>query len=387
MRILWWNGALLLWLAGLPGLLVAQPGDWMSLQRRLVEIYEENKQSLVRVKAAYPADEGEAEPKPKVIIGTGFFISNRGLVLTNASIVYEPERVWIEHRGIAYAAEVVGSDQMSNLALLRIDTLPKEFGFLHLTDSPELPEIGGLVVRISMPLEFEATPELGLIAGYESRFGGRFFPCKYIRTTVDAGLGDGGAAYLDLSGRLIGMQVVSIPEVGSTYVLPARAALRLRDDFLFSGEIQYGWIGFEVREESSVENGKRLVLAKVMPGTPAEEVGLLADDVLLRIGDYPVRTVDDLRNAMFYARVGQYIGVHVRRGGERLEFSVRLAERPDDEPLQVIRPIEPARTPVSPMRSPSESEEGELRDPRFRASSRFPQEAERNDDVPLEKPE
>lgn len=353
----------------------------------MVEIYEENKPAIVRVKAVFEPEDGETSPQ--VVIGTGFFISNSGLVLSNASIISQPERqperVWVEHEGVGYAAGVVGYDHTSNLALLRLDTLPRSFAFLHLTDGPDLPPIGGFVVRLSMPLEFEATPELGTVAGFESRFGGRFFPCKFIRTSVDAAPGDGGAAYLDLSGRLIGLQVGSLPEVGSTYVLPARAAMRLRDDFLFYGEIQYGWIGFEVREVSSVEDGERLVLAEVMEDTPAEKVGLRAEDVLLQVGDYPVRTVDDLRNAMFYARVGQYIQLQVRRDGEVHELAVRLGKRPDDEPLQVVRPVEAPRGPVSPV-YPSEGR-GQARSPFFPERDHLPDKEEDARQVPLKKPE
>jgi S1-C subfamily serine protease len=335
-----------------------QGSDWMSLQRRIVEIYEENRDALVRVKAAY---EGLAEQSPpELVIGTGFFISNRGLILTNSSVVDNPNfprapsRVWVQHRGVAYSAEVVGADRSSNLALLRLDTLPAEFGFLHLVDSAELPPIGQFLVRLSMPLEFDPTPELGMVAGYESRFGGHFFPCKYIRTTLPSALGDGGSAFIDLSGRLVGLQVASLAEVNSTYFLPSRAALRLRDDFLFSGEVAYGWIGFEVREESSVRDGERLILGEIIPDTPAQRVGLQVDDVLLEIGEYPIRTVDDLRNAMFYTRVGQYVEVKVRRNDEPVEFTVRLDKRPANEPLEVIRPIDPPAGSISPVSERSE---------------------------------
>lgn len=381
MRPRWCRGALLIWLVGLFQPLAAQQGDWMALQRRLVEIYEENKDSLVRVKAAYDSDTGEGGPQ--VVIGTGFFISNQGLVLTNASVVHQPDRVWVEHRDVGYSAEVVGSDASSNLALLRLDTLPREFGYLHLADSTEMPAIGRFVIRLSMPLDFAPTPDLGLVAGFESRFGGRFFPCKYIRTSIGAAPGDGGAAYLDLSGRLVGLQVGSLPEVGATYVLPARAAMRLRDDFLFTGEISYGWIGFEVREESNVQSGKRLALAEVIPGAPAEDAGLRADDILVRVGEFSVKSVDDLRNAMFYTRVGQYVTVGVHRDGQPMEFSVRLAERPADEPMEIIRPLNPSRETFSPMRPQSSADP--LEDPRFPVSPRAAQDEEKSGRVPLQK--
>jgi S1-C subfamily serine protease len=215
-----------------------------------------------------------------------------------------------------------------------------------------MPRLGSFVLRISMPLEFAASPNLGIISGLESRFGERFFPCTYIRTSIPAGPGDGGSAYFDLTGRLLGIQVGSLPDVSASYILPARAALRIRDDLLFSGTVTYGWMGFEVEIRSSIHNGRQLVLSQVFTESPAEAAGLIEEDILVQIGDYPIHVLDDLRNAMFYMRVGQYVDVLVDRKGERRRFSVKILARPENEPMQVIEPSEPA-PPIEPLKEKS----------------------------------
>ncbi|MDX2108779.1 MAG: trypsin-like peptidase domain-containing protein [Verrucomicrobiota bacterium] len=323
--------AILLASLTLCSMLGAADADFLSLQRRLGELFKENVDSIVRVKAAYKSEkEGE---KPQVVIGTGFFISRDGYILTNASIAYKPDRLWVEHKNISYSARVIGEDLPANLALIQIDTKPAHFTFFQLADSPEMPESGTILLRISAPLDFEPSPAFGIVSGRESRFAQRFFPCAYIRTTIPAGPGDGGAAYLDLNGKLVGIQVGSLPDINSSYILPSRAAMRIRDDFLFSGKVTYGWIGFEVREERTVASGNQIVLSLIMPGTPAESAGMVAGDVIEEIGDYPVRTIDDLRNAMFYTRVGQYVRVRLTRDAKPIEINVRLAARPETEPL------------------------------------------------------
>jgi serine protease Do len=329
-------------------------GDFRGLEDRMASLYEENRTALVRVKAIYPPR--EEDDVPQVVIGTGFFISREGLIITNASIVYQPLRVWVEHNEIAYSAEVLGLDERANIAFLRTHTLPDSFNFFHLVDSAEMPRIGSLVLRLSMPLEFDPSPFLGIVSGYESRFSERFFPCTYIRTNVPAGPGDGGSAYLDLTGRLLGIQVGSLPDVASSYILPARAALRIRDDVLFSGTVTYGWIGFEVEVQSSIGTGRQLVLSQVFEGSPAEAVGMMEGDVLRQIGDYTIRELDDLRNAMFYTRVGQYVDVTVLREGETRRFSVKIAARPENEPMQVIEPAVP-EPPIEPIKEESPEDE------------------------------
>ena len=251
---------------------------------------------------------------------------------------------------------MLGLDQRSNIAFLRTHTLPESFTFFHLVDSPELIPVGRFILRLSMPLEFKASPSLGLVTGHESRFGDRFFPCTYIRTSIPAGPGDGGSAYLDLNGRLLGIQVGSLPDVSSSYILPARAALRIRDDVLFSGKVTYGWMGFEVEVQSSIDSGRQLLLGQVFEDSPASQAGLLEGDVLVQIGDYPINVLDDLRNAMFYTRVGQYVDVLVRRAGEPRRFSVRITSRPENEPMQVIEPVDPP--PVNPIKESEPNRDG-----------------------------
>lgn len=349
--------ARLLSLACLFSAILCLPGrgspEVSALEDRLVSLFAENRSAMVRVKAVYPPGEESEEDIPQVVIGSGFFISREGLILTNASIVFEPLRVWIEHNQIAYSAEVIGLDERSNIAFLRTHTLPDAFNFFHLADRAELPPVGSFAIRLSMPLEFDASPTFGMVAGYESRFGERFFPCTYVRTTVPSGPGDGGAAYIDFSGRLIGIQVGSLPDVGSSYILPARAALRIRDDILFSGQVTYGWIGFEVELRSSIQNGRQVVLSQVFPDSPAVAAGLLDGDILRQIGDYRVETLDDLRNAMFYTRVGQYVTVVVNRADEERRFSVKVEARPADEPIQIVEPKTSSRVPSSdPFKAP-----------------------------------
>jgi serine protease Do len=317
-------------------------------------LFEENRSAVVRVKAIYPPnEEGDV---PQVVIGTGFFISREGLIITNASIVFKPLRVWVEHDNIAYSADVLGLDERANIAFLRTHSLPESFNFFHLVDSAELPRVGSFVLRLSMPLEFDPSPYLGIATGYESRFGETFFPCTYIRTNVPAGPGDGGSAYLDLTGRLLGIQVGSLPDVASSYILPARAALRIRDDVLFSGKVTYGWIGFEVEIRSSIDSGRELVLSQVFSDSPAEAAGMLEGDVLKDIGEYPIQVLDDLRNAMFYTRVGQYVDVTVDRGGESRRFSVRIVARPENEPMQIIERTDPDPA-IEPIKEKTEGED------------------------------
>ena len=291
-----------------------------------MELFHDNEGAVVRVKAAYES-RNPAEV-PQVIVGTGFFISREGHILTNASGVENSNRIWIVYKGVDYAARLIGADRSTNLALLKVLTMPDDFPFIQLGDNPALPTPGTFLLRIASPLDLSPSPSMGMVSGVESRFGEHIFPCGLIRTTIPAGPGESGGAYLDLNGRLVGIQVGSLSEIGSTYILPARAVMRVRDDLLFYGKVTDGWVGFDVALDTSVADGTRVVIRNVIAGTPAKEAGMQAGDQLVQVGIYPVRDLDDLRNALFYTRVGEYVPVKLRRKGDIVEYTVRIAQRP-----------------------------------------------------------
>lgn len=321
----------------------------MALQKRLTEIYQENQSAVVRVKAAYESD--SPTEVSQIVVGTGFFISREGHVLTNASTVLNPDRIWVVFNGVEYAAKMIGYDKATNLALLKVITLPKDFTFIQIGDNATLPAPGTMLLRIGSPLELAPSPSFGMVSGLESRFGQHIFPCVLIRTNIPAFPGDGGSPLIDLNGRLVGIQVGSLSEIGSTYILPARAALRVRDDLLFSGKVQDGWVGFDVFVDTSVAEGTRVMVRNAIAGTPAEQAGMRPNDQIVQVGVYPIQDLDDLRNALFYTRVGEYVAIKLMRDGKALEFNIKIAQRPadSDTDTSLVQPSAvPKAKPVAP---------------------------------------
>lgn len=306
----------------------ASGGDFLALQRRIIDLYGEHRATVVRVKAAFQRINEEGQPFTVQQVGNGFFISREGHVITVARVTYMADRVWVEHDGVEYAAEMLGADLFTNFSLLRLVTLPEQFGFLRLPDSAEMPAIGTGVLAITAPLDFGPSPNFGLVSGIESSFGNRTFPCSYIRINLPASPGEIGSPVLDLEGRLVGMMVAGIVDLESSYVLPARAALKLRDDLLFGGEVSYGWVGFDIRVEHTRQRGIELIIGNIVAGSPAEEAGMQDGDVLKRFAGEAMGSAADLRNAFFFTREGQYVRLQVMRSGEEREFNVRVAKRP-----------------------------------------------------------
>ena len=305
----------------------------LALQQRLVEVFEDNKGAVVRVKAAFAqADDADGKAKIMLRVGTGFFISHEGLVLVSASRAAGADRVWVEYEGKSYATESIGHDRLTNISVLRVLTPPVGFSIINLDTSVGHPELATIAVSIACPLDFGPSPAMGLFTGVDKKLANQIFPTEYIRTTIPVEAGQGGCPVLDLNGRFVGMSVASIPELGGSYCLPVDALVRVRDDLIFSGKIIQSWLGFEVRAWLNDLDSNEVILSKVHADSPAATGGLREGDRLLAIGGRLIDEVTDVRGAIFFTRANQFTTIKFERDGEVKEVSVKTLPRPEKQP-------------------------------------------------------
>lgn len=261
-------------------------------------------------------------------VGTGFFISKEGHVMTNATITHEASHVWVEHEGLPYEAQLLGYDPQTNLSILKIANPPENVSSVSLTDTNNLPEPGTLLIGITCKLGMDPGPVLGMVSGHNTYYANQMWPTTYIRTDIPHDGAEGGSPVFDLNGRFIGIMVVSLPEIRSSFLLPAAAAKRIRDDIIFSGRVAYSYLGLEVDQGAVRLKGQPIVVSRIVPDSPADEANLEFGDVVLSLDGKPTESLADLRNITFFARPGQLLPIRVRRGKKELQLSIRLVENP-----------------------------------------------------------
>ncbi len=312
----------------------ASQADALALQQRLIEVFEENRDAVVRVKAAYRSpDDAEGTAQVTLRVGTGFFVSREGHVLVSASRAAGADRIWIEYDGDSYAAEPIGHDRLTNISVLKVVDPPEEFSIISIDTNAPRPPLGAIAVAIACPLDFEPSPSMGMITGMDKKLGSKIFPTEYIRTSISVDAGQGGCPVLDINGRFVGMSVAAIPELGGSYILPPDALARVRDDLMFSGHIIHSWMGFEVGERLNTDDTHAVYLSKVVEGAPADEAGLAEGDHLVSIGGRPIETIPDVQGAIFFTRPNQFTPVQVRRDDEIVEVSIKTLPRPEKDAL------------------------------------------------------
>lgn len=266
-------------------------------------------------------------------VGTGFFATTTGHILTASSVVNGSDRIWVECDDIVYAAELAGEDNRSGVALLRLYKVDKQYPFVSLQPLTPILEVGTFLVGVSRELGLPPRPTRGMLTGHVSSAEVPELPTLHYRSDLSCNAAEPGAPVFNYNGQFVGMLVAALPEVQGSFILPAQALLRVRDDLLNEGKVRYGWIGMHIVPQSDPESGRQIMVNEIEPGSPASESGIKPGDVILKVGEYPIDTIGDLGTALFFARVDQYLPVKIRRGKDRREISVRVRERPKESVL------------------------------------------------------
>lgn len=286
--------------------------------------------------------------RPILQVGTGFFISPQGHILTNANILEGASEIYIEYKAQTYFAKKIGEDEQTNMAILQTEIDPYFFDHIHLTDSPENLSIGSFLVAITCKMGLDPGPSYGLLNGSHLYYGDQSLATTHIRSDIPSDGGEGGSPVFDINGHFVGMMVISLIDIRSSFILPAKAIMRIKEDILYKGVVEYGYLGIRIDDEVSLHPGQPLLIAKIMPDSPAQKAGILPNDVLLYINGVKMNHLADLHNVSFFARPGSFLNIEVYRKGKIIAFSTKV-EKINTKPQQSIQ------TEEIPLPIPQES--------------------------------
>src|SRR5438445_2334604 len=220
------------------------PESATSLSREVKDVFERCAKAVVKIQAS--DQHGE-------LSGTGFFVDPMGTLYTAYSVGGEADNFTVEFDGRKYAARQLLADVRSGVAMLKVDVATPA---LPIGKTDEL-EIATPVVAIGFPLDLQKTPSFGMIAGFDRKCLGRYFPTTHLRVNLPMQRGEGGAPLLNLKGEVVGIVVSSLENNSSCYALPIDAAEKIRSDFARFGEARHGWIGANVSEAVPEAEGSR----------------------------------------------------------------------------------------------------------------------------------
>lgn len=284
--------------------------------------------------------------------GSGFIISEDGLVVTNKHVVADDTAVYtiVLSNGKEYPGKVIGKDPVLDVALIKIDSPEaKNLPILTLGDSDQL-QIGQTVIAIGYALaEFGNTVTKGVVSGIGrhveagDNFGVREVLDQAIQTDAAINPGNSGGPLLDLSGKVIGINT-AVSQQGQLvgFAIPINTLKRTIESVQKNGRIIRPWLGVrflpitpQVAEINKLtvkygallrSNGKDEVA--VVPGSPADKAKLVENDIILEVNGKKLEDKDSLPQQIALFNVGDEITLKVLHKGKEKEVKVKLEEFP-----------------------------------------------------------
>ncbi|MES1188365.1 MAG: trypsin-like peptidase domain-containing protein [Myxococcales bacterium] len=261
--------------------------------------------------------------------GTGVVIAGDGYVLTNSHVVHgEPRGTKVRlPTGEELAAELVGDDPESDLAVLRVSSAPLAPLALH--ESRRL-RVGQLVVAIGNPLRFEGSVTLGVVSALERALPGPRGVLFEGLVQTDAAInpGNSGGPLLDASGAVVGINTAVIPQArGLGFAIAAHSASWIAAVLMRRGRVERPLLGVAARgvdlspaEVVRTGQARAVRIHAVSQGSAAERIGLVPGDLLLRANAAPLFGVDDLKRALVLGE-GHAVELEVQGKRERRSLS------------------------------------------------------------------
>jgi serine protease Do len=288
-----------------------------------VSIFEKYRTAVVRViglKDLKP-DTGDGQ----VLEGTGFFISDQAYVLTAASIVALSEEIWIKRGDESFAAEKIGSDPVTNIAVLRLLKRPEKLTYIPYKGEEVTQDafpIGSTIISIGTKLGLDPGPNQGMLTGSHLHYGDHKFVVPYFRSSLAMDGGESGSPVFDTTGHFIGVMIASLPEIRSSFILPAYAVRKIIDDLLSTGTVSYVSLGFSARQELQTSGQYRISIIQVLKDSPAEKAGLQIHDELKRINQKKISNMEDVAIAIFHLHPGDTAELKILREGQENTLSM-----------------------------------------------------------------
>jgi serine protease Do len=288
-----------------------------------------------------PAPEGPPRGRPQMGLGSGFIISEDGLVVTNAHVVGDATEVEVQlDDERAFEAEVRGVDPLTDLALLEIDA-DAPLPYVTFGDSDEV-QVGDRVVAIGNPFGLGGTVTSGIVSALSRRIGAGPYD-DFLQIDAPINRGNSGGPTFDLDGDVVGVNTAifspSGGSIGIGFAIASNLAQDVVADLRDDGQVSRGWLGVGIqdldpqlaRELGLDAEASGTVVTQVQPQSPADQAGFQTGDVITGLNGETVEGAGALSRQVAALDPGDRATFTVVRGGDERQLDVDLAERPQGE--------------------------------------------------------
>ncbi len=274
-------------------------------------------------------------------LGSGFVISSDGYILTNHHVIKDADEIIVRFSDrTEHKAKVLGSDERSDVALLKVDA--KGLKTVKIGDSSRL-KVGEWVLAIGSPFGFDHSATAGIVSAI-----GRSLPSDsyvpFIQTDVAINPGNSGGPLFNMDGEVVGINSQIYTRTGGfmgvSFAIPMDVVMDVVAQIKDKGYVSRGWLGVVIQdvtqalaESFGLEKPMGALIAKVVPDSPAAKAGFQAGDIILKFDGKTIPESSDLPPIVGRTAIGKKVDVEVMRNKKRITLKVTIDELPKSEQL------------------------------------------------------
>ena len=337
----------------LPTQEVYVPSSLGSFEKDIVNVVKKTMPAVVNISTVTLVEDFFFGVYPQSGIGSGFIIDPKGYILTNYHVVEGARKIDVTlSEGRKYTGKIVGYDKRSDLAVIKIDA--ENLPYLPLGDSDKL-EPGQFAIAIGNPYGLNRTVTLGIVSALNRTIiepnGVRLE--NLIQTDAAINPGNSGGPLINIKGEVIGINTaIKSDAQGIGFAIPINKAKEIANKLIKEGKITYPWIGIrgyaitsDMLDYIKFPVNKGVVIAEVVPGSPADKAGLkggdrviyvdgtqiiVGGDIITKIDGKSVESMEDLRSEIQKRKVGDTVEITYIRNGKEYTVKIKLEAMPED---------------------------------------------------------
>jgi serine protease Do len=284
-----------------------------------------------------PAPRG---PQRQSGLGSGFIIDNNGTILTNYHVVDGAQKIVVTLTdGKNYDAKVVGKDQKTDIAVIKIDA-GKELPAVALGDSDRL-EVGEWVMAIGNPYGLDHTVTSGIVSAKGRNIGSGPYD-NFIQTDASINPGNSGGPLINSRGEVVGINTAIFSQsggnIGIGFAIPANSVKELLPQLRDTGKVVRGYLGTsvqkvtpEIAESLGLKQARGALVAEVLKGSPAERAGVKLGDIIVEFDHKEIKESSDLPSQVARVAPGTTVQVTVLRESKEVTLPLTVGEMKDKE--------------------------------------------------------
>ncbi len=289
---------------------------------------------------------GQAQKRIQNSLGSGVIVNAEGLIITNNHVIEGADEITVvltDRR--EFEAEIVGTDERTDLALLRVKSEDDRLPFLLLRDSDEL-EVGDIVLAIGNPFGVGQTVTSGIVSALARTQAGVSDYASFIQTDAAINPGNSGGALIGMDGRLVGINTAIFSKSGGSlgigFAIPSNMVRAVVAGTVKGGRLVRAWLGLssqavtsDIAEALNMSKPMGVLVKKIYPNSPALLAGVVIGDIILKIDGKVVNEPKELRYRIATLVIGEKIKLTVLSNGREKIIDLRLLAPPEDPPRDI----------------------------------------------------